>query len=205
MSDILGLALFVCLAVTVCLWKMKVPLKHLVILMGFTFVALIPLAYLTIDLPPEKLNNDVSAQNIDTSMQDLQQLIKDDPNQWDLWYELGQGYLASQEFSSASTCFEYALRLSDRPTANLYASKATALYYDSGQSMNREVQRLLSNALELDSTHPASLNLIASDHYVSLRFEKAAQVWFQILDSGRTDFDRANIIKRLAQAKSMSG
>lgn len=136
-------------------------------------------------------------------MRYLEDQLKASPNDGDLWFEIGQGYLLNGEFSNASICFDYALRLTDEPTANQYAAKATTLYYAHSQIIDEEIQALLDKALELDEYNQAALTLIASDHFVTFRYQKAINAWQKILDSERVDVDRITIINSINQAKQL--
>ena len=108
-----------------------------------------------------------------------------------------------QDFKSALTCFDYALRLSDGPSASQLAAKATALYYLNKQQMTATVTDLLQQALALDSANLTALSLIANDHFVSSRYQQAIDVWTQMLDSQHRDLDRVSIIHSLNQAKQL--
>lgn len=136
-------------------------------------------------------------------MESLQSQLKQDPNQSELWFQLGHGYLDNQEFSSALTCFDYAIRLSDKPSANQLAAKATSLYYVRKQMMTQEVVTLLQQSLEMEPDNLTALTLIANDHFISFRYQKAINTWTQILDSNPSGLDRRAIIKSLNKAKQM--
>ena len=153
--------------------------------------------------PPEEVVLENRALSHDQQMLDIQAKLKQDPNQAELWFQLGHGYLNEQDFKSALTCFDYALRLSDGPSANQLAAKATALYYLNKQQMTATVTDLLQQALALDSANLTALSLIANDHFVSSRYQQAIDVWTQMLDSQHRDLDRVSIIHSLNQAKQL--
>ncbi|MDK9759910.1 tetratricopeptide repeat protein, partial [Vibrio sp. D173a] len=126
-----------------------------------------------------------------------------DPNQAELWFKLGSVYLEQGEFTAAVTSYDYAIRLENTPVARLFAAKATALYYANKQSMGEEVNTLLKRSLELDPNDRTALMLIASDHFISMRYEQAIEVWTQLLDSNQQGLDRVSIIHSINQAKQM--
>ncbi|WP_038177257.1 MULTISPECIES: TPR domain-containing protein [unclassified Vibrio] len=136
-------------------------------------------------------------------MESIQQQLTQDPNQAELWFQLGQGYLDLQDFSSALTCFDYAQRLTDVPSANQLAAKATALYYVEKQRMTTPVQALLDRALRIEPNNLTALSLLASDHFISFRYQQAIDTWTQILNSANSELDRAAVIHSLNQAKAM--
>ena len=136
-------------------------------------------------------------------MRYLEDQLKASPNDADLWFEIGQGYLLNGELKPANICFGYAIRLTEEPTANQYAAKATAQYYLHSQLIDEEIERLLDKALALDEYNQAALTLIASDHFVTFRYQKAINAWQKILDSERVDVDRVTIINSINQAKQL--
>ncbi|TMX30915.1 nitrite reductase [Vibrio sp. Hep-1b-8] len=136
-------------------------------------------------------------------MSSLQQQLKQDPNQAELWFQLGHGYMNKQEFLSALTCFDYTIRLSDTPSASQLAAKASALYYLEKQVMTDEVDALLAQALNLEPNNLTALALMAGDHFISLRYQQAIDIWTQMLDSNSTDLDRVSIIHSLNQVKGL--
>ncbi|MDK9763065.1 tetratricopeptide repeat protein [Vibrio sp. D420a] len=134
---------------------------------------------------------------------ELQSKLEQDPNQAELWFKLGSVYLEQGEFAAAVTSYDYAIRLERKPVARLFAAKATALYYANKQSMGEEVNALLKRSLELDPNDRTALMLIASDHFISMRYEQAIEVWTQLLDSNQQGLDRVSIIHSINQAKQM--
>lgn len=134
---------------------------------------------------------------------ELQSKLEQDPNQAELWFKLGSVYLEQGEFAAAVTSYDYAIRLENTPVARLFAAKATALYYANKQSMGEEVNTLLKRSLGLDPNDRTALMLIASDHFISMRYEQAIEVWTQLLDSNQQGLDRVSIIHSINQAKQM--
>lgn len=134
---------------------------------------------------------------------ELQQSLEQDPNQSDLWFKLGGVYMQKGEFDAAYTCYDYAIRLDPVAPSGLYAAKASALYYLSSQAMSDDVKRLLKQSLELDPNDRTALMLIATDHFISMRYQQAIDAWTQILDSDQQGIDRVSIIHSINQAKQM--
>ncbi|WP_338164307.1 TPR domain-containing protein [Vibrio sp. 10N] len=149
---------------------------------------------------PAPLSNVQDHQSI---MLDLQNSLAESPNDAESWFKLGQLYMQSLEFDSAATCFNYSIRLSSMPYAGQYAALATALYYQSSQTITPDIQRYLDKALELDSDNDTALQLIASDYFLNAEYDEAIRVWTQILDSNRVGIDRAALVEKINQAKGM--
>ncbi|CAM4105815.1 MULTISPECIES: TPR domain-containing protein [Vibrio] len=131
-----------------------------------------------------------------------QQQLTSSPNDQQAWFELGQMYMAQYEFDSASTCFDYAIRLSTTPYASQFAALASALYYQHSQTITPNVQRLLDMTLEMEPFNETALQLIASDHFLSARYSQAIAHWTMILDSNHLGVDRAKVIRQIQQAQS---
>lgn len=134
---------------------------------------------------------------------ELQQSLEQDPNQSDLWFKLGGVYMQKGEFDAAFTCYDYAIRLDKQAPSGLYAAKATALYYLSSQTINNQVSDLLEQSMLLDPNDRTALMLIATDHFISMRYQQAIDAWTQILDSNQKGIDRVSIIHSINQAKQM--
>ncbi|MCE7565260.1 heme lyase [Aliivibrio fischeri] len=151
----------------------------------------------------ELITEPLGPLSYEDKMRYLEDQLKQSPNDAELWFEIGQGYLLNGELNNANICFGYAIRLTEEPTANQYAAKATTLYYLHSQIMSDEVEELLKKALVLDEYNQAALTLIASDHFVTFRYQKAINAWQKILDSERVDVDRVTIINSINEAKQL--
>ncbi len=140
---------------------------------------------------------------IDEIIVEIQDKLREDKNNADLWFQLGQGYFANGEFTNADTCFGYVLRLTDEPSSTVYAAKATALYYLSSQRMTQEVNELLDIALSKDQLNDTALMLIANDHFISFRYDDAIETWQKVLDSERQGIDRVAIINSINRTQAL--
>ncbi|MUK63210.1 TPR domain-containing protein [Aliivibrio fischeri] len=151
----------------------------------------------------ELITEPLGPLSYEDKMRYLEDQLKQSPNDAELWFEIGQGYLLNGELNNANICFGYAIRLTEEPTANQYAAKATTQYYLHSQIMSDEVEELLKKALTLDEYNQAALTLIASDHFVTFRYQKAINAWQKILDSERVEVDRVTIINSINEAKQL--
>ncbi|MDF4772268.1 hypothetical protein P3561_25760, partial [Vibrio parahaemolyticus] len=88
--------------------------------------------------PPKPIHAEMSrmmtARDI---MKEIQDQLREDPNNTELWFQLGQGYLLEGEFDGALICFDYAIQLTEPVSATQLAAKATTLYYIHQQSMTQ--------------------------------------------------------------------
>ncbi len=153
---------------------------------------------------PQLSSDDDSSYTATDFQNELQQSLKQDPNQSDLWFKLGGVYMQKGEFDAAYTCYDYAIRLDPEAPSGLYAAKASALYYLSSQAMSNDVEGLLKQSMDLDPNDRTALMLIATDHFISMRYQQAIDAWTQILDSNQKGIDRVSIIHSINQAKQMN-
>lgn len=135
--------------------------------------------------------------------EEIENKLRQNPNDGDLWFTLGNDYLMHNEFSNALTCFDYSLRLTSSPSAGQFAAKASALYYLHSQQITPEVQALLNQALVLDSVNETALMLLASDHFISFRYSQAIDLWTKLLDANQIGTKRVLLITRINQAKEL--
>ncbi|MDB1123753.1 nitrite reductase [Vibrio algarum] len=140
---------------------------------------------------------------IDEIIGEIQDKLREDKNNADLWFQLGQGYFANGEFDNANTCFDYVIRLTDEPSSTVFAAKATAQYYISSQRMTDEVMELLDIALSKDRLNDTALMLIANDHFISFRYDQAIETWQKVLDSERQGIDRVTIINSINKTQQL--
>lgn len=141
----------------------------------------------------------ISQQNEDKITQ-IQNKLRQDPNDAENWLALGQAYIENNEFDSARISYQNAQSLlGNKPY--ILGALATALYYQSGQQLTEAVQALLNQALIEDPQEISSLSLIATDAFVQGNYQKAAQTWQKMLDSDRPNIDRRTLIQRIQMAE----
>lgn len=141
----------------------------------------------------------ISKQNEDKITQ-IQNKLRQDPNDAENWLVLGQAYIENNEFDSAMIAYQNAQGLlGNKPY--ILGALATALYYQSGQQLTDAVQALLNQALTEDPQEISSLSLIATEAFVQGNYQKAAQTWQKMLDSDRPNVDRRTLIQRIQMAE----
>ncbi len=135
-------------------------------------------------------------------MAKVQQALEEDPNDSKNWFTLGQYYMQLGDFASADTCFDYSIRLSNTPYAGQFAARATAKYYLEKQNLTQDVRHLLDSALTMDPLNDTALLLLASDYHLNSEYQKAIDIWMQLLDSNRQGIDRVSLIEKINQTKA---
>ncbi|MCG6272705.1 hypothetical protein K6U70_11280 [Vibrio vulnificus] len=152
---------------------------------------------------PKPENAMLKSMTVEDLMAQLQVQLKENPNDAELWFQLGQGYLLNKELDAALICFDYAIQLTEQPSSTQLAAKATVLYYLGSQQMSGEVSLLLEQALQLEPYNEAALSLLANDHFISFRFQQAINTWTYLLDSNDPKLDRESVIRSIDQAKAL--
>lgn len=149
-----------------------------------------------------KLEMEDKTQKNQRYIESLQSRLRENPNDGDLWYELGQAYALDNEFSSALICYQNAQMVLGEKAAILGAM-ATAAYYDKGQKLSAEAKTWLNQALALDPKESSSLLLLASDAFLHNDYEQAMRYWRKVLDSDNDAINRRAIIQSIEMAKQM--
>lgn len=132
----------------------------------------------------------------------VQQKLRQNPNDAEAWIELGQAYVLSNEFDNALLAYGNAEGLVGSKPAILGLA-ATALYYNAGQKITPKVQQLIDNALNQDPKETTALSLLASDAFLHTEYQRAIDIWQQLLDSERSEVDRRKLIESMQMAERL--
>lgn len=136
----------------------------------------------------------------DRYIMNLQDRLRQNPNDGDLWYELGQAYALNNDFNSAQVCYQNAQKVLGEK-AVLYGAMATADYYDNDQKITEQGKRWIEKALSLNDKESTSLLLLASESFKQKDYQQAINHWRKVLDSDNEAVDRRAIIQRIQMAK----
>lgn len=130
----------------------------------------------------------------------LQQRLRDNPNDGELWYELGQAYALNNDFEAAMVCYRNAQSvLGEKPA--ILGAMATVDYYQNKQRLSEQAQMWIAQALAKDPKDSASLLLLASDSFLQNDFDKALHYWRVVLDSDNDAINRRAIIQSMVMAE----
>ena len=133
---------------------------------------------------------------------EVQNKLRQDPNNGDNWVELGQAYMMNNDFDNALKAYSNAAGLiGSKP--HLLGLAATALYYDAGQRITPKVKQLIETALQQDPQETSSLSLLASDAFLTTEYQQAIELWQQLLDSSHGNIDRRSIIQSMQMAEQL--
>jgi len=108
----------------------------------------------------------------------------------------GDAYMQNDEFDHALIAYSNAEKISGTTPAIL-GLKATALYYQAGQTITPQIQQIMDEALKQDKNEISVLTLLATEAFKNHEAEKAKAYWQQLLDSGNAAVDRRTVIQRI--------
>lgn len=133
----------------------------------------------------------------------LQNQLRQNANNGELWFELGQAYSLNNDFESALVCFRNAQTVLGEK-ATILGAMATAEYYLHKQQFTPQATQWVERALHLDPRESASLLLLASDAFFQNNPKQAIAYWERVLDNDNNPaLDRKEIIKSIKMAEQM--
>lgn len=149
----------------------------------------------------QKAEEDNSQRN-DRYIVNLQNQLRKNANNGDVWFELGQAYSLNNDFESAMICFHNAIKVLGRKPA-IIGAMATAEYYRNRQKLSVQAKEWIDEALKGDPQESSSLLLLASEAFLHNEFEQAVSYWEKVLNSDNRSIDRREIIQSIQMAKQM--
>lgn len=149
-----------------------------------------------------KAQTENSIEKNDHYIVSLQNRLRENPNNGDLWYELGQAYSLNNDFSSALVCYHNAEKVLGSTPAILGAM-ATVDYYQNKQKLTDQAKAWITQALAKDPKESSSLLLLASDSFLNNNYAQAIENWRKVLDSDNESIDRPAIIQSIDMARQM--
>lgn len=149
----------------------------------------------------QKADEDNNQRN-DHYIVNLQNQLRNNPNNGDLWFELGQAYSLSNDFESAMIALNNAMTVLGRKPA-IIGAMATADYYRNKQVLSAQAKAWIDEALNRDKNESASLLLLASNAFLHNDFDQAIGYWERVLNSDNESIDRREVIESINIAKQM--
>lgn len=131
----------------------------------------------------------------------LQDRLRENPNNGDLWYELGQAYALNNDFQAALICYQNAQKVLGEKAA-IFGAMATADYLEHDNQLTAQAEQWLNHALQLDPKESSSLLLRATNAYATGQYAQALTYWRKALDSDNDKLDRRAIIQSISLAQS---
>lgn len=140
-----------------------------------------------------------TAQIMAQRVQMIESQVQAEPENSQAWFSLGHAYISINQFDKAISAFDKVIELVGEH-AELLGPKATAMYYKAGQQMTPPIQALIEKSLAMDPQDPSTLLLVGMDAFFTADYKKAITSWQTILDSNRTDVDRAALMEAIETA-----
>ncbi|QLB20963.1 cytochrome C biogenesis protein [Vespertiliibacter pulmonis] len=149
-----------------------------------------------------KKSEEDNSQRNDHYIVNLQNQLRKNANNGDVWFELGQAYSLNNDFESAMVCFNNAINVLGRKPA-IIGAMATAEYYRNKQILSAQAKKWVDEALKGDPQESSSLLLLASEAFLHNEFEQAIFYWENVLNSDNRSIDRREIIQSIQMAQQM--
>jgi cytochrome c-type biogenesis protein CcmH len=147
------------------------------------------------------------SQLVMVRIQTLQQKIEKEPNNTELWYELGQVLVGAGDFDNAIKAFDHIIGI-EGVKADLLGAKAQANYHKNGQKIDNQVQALIDQALALDPQDPSTNILLGMDSFINNQYANAINYWQRVIDSESNSANVATLTQAINEANkrlSMTG
>lgn len=139
-------------------------------------------------------------QMIAQQIEMMEAQTKAQPDDSQLWFNLGHAYTSAGRYDEAIGAFDKVIELVGEH-AELLGPKATAMYYKNNQTMTPEIQAIVDQSLAKDPKDPSTLLLVGMNAFFTADYDKAIQAWETLLTSDRQDIDRASVNNAIQTAK----
>ena len=134
----------------------------------------------------------------------MQQHLKDNPEDSEAWYNLGQTFVGAGEFDFAITAFEQVIRV-EGEHADLLGAIAQASYYKNNQQIDAQVQTLIDRALALDINDPSTNILLGMHNFIAQKYQSAIDYWQRVIDAKKQGVNIAALQEAVTEAKNRLG
>jgi len=133
----------------------------------------------------------------------LEERLRNDPNDAEGWTMLGRSYLVLQQFDKALPALEHAVSLNDGD-AQLLADYADALAMTSGQTLEGRPSELIERALAIDPNNQKALWLAGTAAYERSEYPLAIKYWTRLKAMAPPDSEVARAMDgNIAEARTL--
>lgn len=130
----------------------------------------------------------------------LQTSLEKEPENAEIWYELGQTLVGAGDFENALSAFDRVIEI-EGEHADLLGAKAQATYYLNNQKIDDKVQDLIDRALALDPTDPSTNILLGMHNFINQHYQKSISYWQRVIDSHRDNVNVGALQEAINQAQ----
>ncbi|MCF1429037.1 MAG: c-type cytochrome biogenesis protein CcmI [Shewanella sp.] len=139
-------------------------------------------------------------QMISQQIEMMEAQVKSQPDNSQLWFNLGHAYTSANRYDEAIAAFDKVMELVGEH-AELLGPKATAMYYKNNQTMTPAIQAIVDQSLSKDPKDPSTLLLVGMDAFYAADYNKAINAWETLLTNDRQDIDRASVNNAIQTAR----
>ena len=133
----------------------------------------------------------------------LEERLRNDPNDAEGWTMLGRSYLVLEQFDKALPALEHAVSLNDGD-AQLLADYADALAMTSGQTLEGRPSELIERALAIDPNNQKALWLAGTAAYERSEYPLAIKYWTRLKAMAPPDSEVARAMDgNIAEARTL--
>lgn len=185
------------------------------LLLTVALAALLPisvlLAYLMLGTPdaivarPSDKEAPVDDKQIVAMVENLQQRMRERPDDAQGWQLLARSMVAMERFAEAAEAYANLQRLKPRD-ADVLADYADALAVAQGRELSGKPIALVREALAIDPTHRKALALAATEALNNNRLEEARALWQRLYDALPAEGnDRAQVAQVIEEIRQRAG
>jgi len=134
----------------------------------------------------------------------MQQHLKENPDDGEAWYNLGQTFVGAGEFDFSIAAFKQVIRI-EGEHADLIGAIAQASYYRNNQQIDAQVQALIDKALALDINDPSTNILLGMHNFIAQEYQQAIDYWQRVIDAKKKGVNIAALQEAVVEAKNRLG
>ncbi len=141
------------------------------------------------------------------SILNLEQKLKEDPENVDGWRMLGQSYFVIQQYEQSKNAYAKAADLLNQADPEVLVLLAEASAFSNQQLFADYEESLLNKALSINPKHERGLWYAGYSDYTNSRFKEASEHWGELLKlvpADRPDV-KDSLVKFLNDARSQAG
>ena len=145
-------------------------------------------------------------ETIENMLGQLEQRLKDDPNDGEGWFMLARSYQFLKRYDDAVNAFEKSLPLGGSQSADVLSSYADAIAMAANRVLTKKAVDVLKQAVAINPTHVKSLWLIGTAAYQNKNNEEALKYWERlhaVLEPGSDDANQ--IAMNIGEVRSLLG
>ncbi|MDH3325600.1 MAG: c-type cytochrome biogenesis protein CcmI [Gammaproteobacteria bacterium] len=165
-------------------------------------------------IDPDSIPEEVKAANqkhnqketIEKMLIQLEQRLKDDPNDGEGWFMLARSYQFLKRHDDAVVAFEKSLPLGGNQSADVLSSYADAVAMAANRQLTDKAVDVLKQAVAIDPVHVKSLWLLGTAFYQNKNYPDALKYWerlHMVLTPGSDDANQ--IAMNIGEVRSVLG